>query len=278
MKKMCFFIILFIFHYLIFAEENNITQKKSSDFTLKNNETQSSQTNDNDKVKLITQNNELFIENEKLNKSLETTIQSFDRVTNAYWWSLSIIIGIIVFILGGNFIFQRIDRSKLIESISDELDKKYSKINEESIAKIKEEYLQSILQIKNELESNYNLKIKFIKNDISSALDKIKELNLKLLENKFKEEKNTSKTLSMSTAVSILLLLTELYGDRTDTLFDHYFIEYLVYITTTLKEGNQLLSIDAGDVNELLDKLPEKFSKYKNDITSLVEYRSMDID
>ena len=82
----------------------------------------------------------------------------------------------------------------------------------------------------------------------------------------------------MSTAVSILLLLTELYGDRTDTLFDHYFIEYLVYITTTLKEGNQLLSIDAGDVNELLDKLPEKFSKYKNDITSLVEYRSMDID
>ena len=278
MKKMCFLIILFIFHYLIFAEENNITQKKSSDFTLKNNETQSSQTNDNDKVKLITQNNELFIENEKLNKSLETTIQSFDRVTNAYWWSLSIIIGIIVFILGGNFIFQRIDRSKLIESISDELDKKYSKINEESIAKIKEEYLQSILQIKNELESNYNLKIKLIKNDISSALDKIKELNLELLENKFKEEKNTSKTLSMSTAVSILLLLTELYGDRTDTLFDHYFIEYLVYITTTLKEGNQLLSIDAGNVNELLDKLPEKFSKYKNDITSLVEYRSMDID
>ena len=190
---------------------------------------------------------DLELKIEVLTESVKIYKESFDRITASYNWSIGIIITMIVAFLGVTGYNYHRNYKKELSEILNQIQLENQKI----IETLEKENQENILK------NQKKLKDEMIKEN--------KKLELQFLEEVYK----TSSSQKLYLTYKILLYLSELYGERTES-YDFKFYQYISAMKNLLEQGEKFERNEYTDVKKMLEKLPIRFNDEKENLKKLL--------
>lgn len=191
-----------------------------------------------------------------LEAELDYCKESFDRVTNSYWASLGIIVGVICLLFGINFFNAKSNNEKQLKILTEQIKNEYEIKYNEALGKIK---------------NSYSYKFEFLENQYKQDINYVQ---LEMLELKMKIEESKEKPYipsQLRLSVQILEVLSKIYKDNSH-YSDGQFIKQITFIINNCNKGIKFDHSDADDVRDMIANLPSRFSKEKIDLENAITY------